>query len=70
MSDNSPRALRRRNREWMLDEMETVVEAIERDAVVVNDAVTVQVVGRFRDRLASLRDESDRVFATEPERDE
>ena len=67
MSDNSPRALRRRNREWMLDEMETVVEAIERDALEVNDALTVQVVGRFRDRLASLRAESTQVF--EDERD-
>ena len=67
MSDNSPRALRYRNREWMLDEMETVVEAIERDALEVNDALTVQVVGRFRDRLASLRAESTQVF--EDERD-
>ena len=69
MSDNSPRAVRLRLQEGIIEEVEQALNRVWLDAREVEDHLTVQIVGRIRDTLGHIHDRLDEEFATAPEED-
>ena len=62
MSDNSPRAIRRRLQEGVLDEVCEVLNQAWRDAESVKDGHAIQTLGRVQDGITAIYDRLDDEF--------